>query len=385
MLLVTNAAVYAPDRVIAGGAVLVDGGRIAYAGPVDGAPRPAGVSVIDASGLALVPGFIDLQINGAFGHDFTDDPSSIWTVASALPRFGVTTFLPTIITSPLETVAAARRAVVDGRPSGFRGAEPLGLHLEGPFLNPAKKGAHNGAYLRPPAPDAVAQWSPPDGVRLVTLAPELPGARGVVTALTERGVVVSAGHSMATFEEAVAGFDAGIRYGTHLFNAMPVLHHREPGLPGALLADSRTTVGLIADGIHTHRAIVPLVWQAVGASRVTLVTDAMAALGMPPGAHRLGELHVQVDRTGARLADGTLAGSVLSMDQALRNVMAFTGRPLAEVLRAVTHTPARLLGLDNERGAIRPGLVADLVLLSSDHQVRLTVAGGEVVYRAPAA
>lgn len=380
MLFVTNATIYTPTQRIARGAVLTDGGRIAAVGPAEHVPCPPDAQVIDADGLLLTPGFIDLQFNGGFGQDFTADPDAIWPVAARLPRYGVTAFLPTIITAPLETSAAGRRSVTEGRPAGYRGATPLGLHIEGPFLSPAKKGAHNPAYLRLPTLDAVADWSPQNGVRLATLAPELPGALPVIEALSGRGVLVSAGHSMATYDQAVAGFDAGIRYGTHLFNAMPSLLHRDPGLPGALLTDDRVTVGLIADGIHTHPAIVKLVWQALGPARLNLVTDAMAALGMPPGQHLLGDYMVTVDGETCRLADGTLAGSILSLDQALRNVIAFTGCALEDALPTITTTPARAIGLEHARGQIAPGYVADLVLLSPDLHVRGTVVDGELVY-----
>ena len=312
MLLITNATVCTPDRRLDDTSVLIDDGRIAVLGAAAEVGRPPGARVIDAAGLIACPGFIELQFNGGFGHDFTADPARIWEVAAALPRYGVTAFLPTIITSPLETIAAAQQVVSTGRPGGFRGAEPLGLHVEGPFLNPQKKGAHNPRYLRAPDAGAVAGWSPATGVRLVTLAPELPGALAVIALLADRGVLVSAGHSAAGFDQAKAAFDAGIRYGTHLFNAMPPLQHREPGLPGALLTDARPIVGLIADGVHTHPSIVSLAWQALGSKRLNLVTDAMAALGMPPGTHRLGDFDVSVDATSARLADGTLAGSILS-------------------------------------------------------------------------
>ncbi|MFZ2362671.1 MAG: N-acetylglucosamine-6-phosphate deacetylase [Anaerolineae bacterium] len=380
MLFITNATIYTPTQRIDPAAVLIEGGRIAAVGPAEHVYCPPDAQVIDAAGLLLAPGFIDLQFNGGFGQDFTADPSAIWPVAAQLPQYGVTAFLPTIITAPLEKSAAGRRVVTEGRPAGYRGATPLGLHIEGPFLNPAKKGAHNPNYLRLPTLEAVADWSPQNGVRLATLAPELPGALEVVEALSRRGVLVSAGHSMATYDQAVAGFDAGVRYGTHLFNAMPSLLHRDPGLPGALLTDERVTVGLIADGVHTHPAMVKLVWQALGPMRLNLVTDAMAALGMPPGQHLLGDYVVTVDGETCRLADGTLAGSILSMDQALRNLLAFTGCMLEEALQTITTTPARAIGLDHERGQVAPGFVADLILLSPDLHVRGTIVDGEPVY-----
>jgi N-acetylglucosamine-6-phosphate deacetylase len=383
MLLITNATIHTPERTIERGSVTVDGDRIVAVGAAAGAAVPAGATHIDAAGLMLVPGFIDLQLNGAFGHDFTADPSTIWEVATGLPRYGVTAFLPTIITSPLEQVAAGMRVVTGGRPKDFRGAEPLGLHAEGPFLNPKKKGAHNPQYLRPPTLEAVAGWSPASGVRLVTMAPELPGAIEVIGALTSRGVVVSTGHSMATYDEARAGFDAGATYGTHLFNAMPNFGHRDPGLPGALLTDDRMTVGFIADGVHTHRSVIDLVWRVLGPRRMSLVSDAMAALGMPPGLHRLGEYDVIVDATSCRLTDGgALAGSILEPDQALRNLVEITGCSLGDALATLTTTPARVLGLEKERGRIEPGFAADMVLLSPDLKVRTTIAAGEIVFAA---
>ncbi len=380
MLYIDNAIIHTPEQVIEHGAVLVDGRRITDVGPAGTVRCPAGAQVIDAAAQALVPGFVELQFNGGFGDDFTDDPSAIWRVAEKLPRYGVTSFLPTIITSPLETISAGQSVMMGGPPSEFHGARPLGLHVEGPFLNPAKKGAHNPRHLRAPDVAAVGGWSPATGVRLVTMAPELPGALDVISALSSRGVLVSVGHSNATFEQAVAAFDAGARYGTHLFNAMSALGHRDPGLPGALLTDPRPTVGIIADGVHTHRSVITLAWQALGAHRMNLVTDAMAALGMPPGRHLLGDFEVVVDATCARLSDGTLAGSILSLDQALRNLIDVTGCALADALPTVTTTPARAIGLDHERGRIARGHFADMVLLSADLRVSATIAEGHLVW-----
>ena len=382
MLYIHNATIHTPDRIIDNGAVLADGGRIIAVGPADAVARPAGAQAIDAAGRTLVPGFIELQFNGGFGADFTDDASAIWKVGEKLPRYGATAFLPTIITAPLEKIQAGQAIVTGKPPAGFRGARPLGLHVEGPFLNHAKKGAHNPKYLRTPDRIASETWSPATGIRLVTMAPELPGALELIASLASRGVLVSTGHSNATYEQAIAGFDAGARYGTHLFNAMSALGHRDPGLPGALLTDPRPTVGFIADGVHTHKAVIKLAWQMLGPRRMNLVTDAMAALGMPAGRHLLGDFEVVVDATSARLADGTLAGSILSLDQALRNLVEVTGCSLAEALPTLTTTPARAIGVDHERGKLAPGYVADMVLLTPDLHVSATIAEGEVVYSA---
>jgi N-acetylglucosamine-6-phosphate deacetylase len=301
-------------------------------------------------------------------------------VAAQLPQHGVTAFLPTVITAPLATYEAAMRVLAQGAPADFVGAEALGWHFEGPFLNEGKKGAHNPVYLRPPRVEDVAGWSAANGVKLVTLAPEQVGATAVIEHLVSQGVVVSAGHSLATFEEARAGFEAGIRYGTHLFNAMPTLHHREPGLVGALLADERVTIGIIPDGIHVHPSLVRMAWRAAN-GRVNVVTDAMGALGTPPGKYELGDFGVTVTETTVRLADGTLAGSVISMDAALRKLIEFTGCSLAEGVWAVTAVPAELLGIAERKGHIAPGYDADLVLLSPELAVAVTIVGGEIVYQ----
>lgn len=380
MICIQHATIYTPDEVIADGTVLIADGRIQTIAPTRQIELPDRVSCIDATGLHLVPGFIDLQLNGAIGLDFTTEPRAIWPVAHYLPRTGVTSFLPTIITSPLTAVAAAQEVVISSPPRGFQGATPLGLHIEGPFLHPDKKGAHNPAHLQLPTAEKVANWSPENGIRLVTLAPELDGALDVAQVLATRGVIVSAGHSTASFAQATAGFDAGICYGTHLFNAMPPLHHREPGLAGALLTDDRATIGLITDGEHVHPELVKLVWRLVGNGRLTLVTDAMAALGMPPGRYVLGDYEVIVDETTARLPSGTLAGSLLRLDKAVRNLITYTGCTLADALPTVTRTPADLLGVPH-KGRLAPGCDADLLLLTDDLQVHTTVIAGKIVYQ----
>lgn len=381
MLYIKQATLYTPIQRLENGVLVIDNGRIQAVESADTLSIPETAHVIDGRGYNLVPGFFDLQLNGAFGHDFTLDPATIWSVAADLPRYGITSFLPTIITSPLATAAHAQNILLAGPPSGFVGAQALGLHLEGPYLNPGKKGAHNPAHLRRPSLAEVERWRPEEGVSLVTLAPELSGALPVVELLSKRGVVVGAGHSLATLAEAQAGFAAGIRYGTHLFNAMPPLHHREPGLAAALLAAESVIVGILPDGIHVHPTMVDLAWKLLGANRLNLVTDAMAALGASPGTYQLGDFQVTVDASTARLADGTLAGSIISLDAAVRNLIAYTGCTLAKALPTVTTTPATLLGLDSRKGRITPGYDADLVLLDAELQVAMTIINGNVVFK----
>jgi N-acetylglucosamine-6-phosphate deacetylase len=355
--------------------VIISGGRIVSVGG-------EGSACLDASGLVVVPGFVDLQCNGAAGVDLATEPERLWDVAAALPQWGVTAWLPTIVSSPPDVRARALAALRAGAPPERATplATPLGLHLEGPFLAPERKGAHPAPHLVPPSVGLVEDegWAAADGVALATLAPELPGALAVVRHLVERGVVVAAGHSSATADEARAGLDAGIGYVTHLFNAMVGLDHRAPGLPGVALTDERATVGLIADGLHVDPAVVALVARVLG-PRLSLVSDAVAALGAAPGPVRLGAVEAVARDDGVRLADGTLAGSTLALDQAVRNLVAFAGRSRIDAVAAVTTTPARVLGL-TDRGVIAPGAVGDLVLLDGADEVVATVVGGRVAH-----
>ncbi len=368
-----------PTETLEGAVLCIEGGRIGAVGPQEALPIPPGAPVVDLPDLCAVPGFLDLQVNGGFGCDFTEDPASIPTVARSLPAFGVTAFLPTVISSPSETV---RRAVevVQALPPEPAGARVLGLHLEGPFLSPQQPGAHNPDHLRAPSLEALADLGPLGPVRLFTLAPELPGAGTVIQHLRQQGIVVAAGHTMATYDEALHALDLGVAFGTHLFSAMRPLHHREPSIVGALLTDPRATVGLIPDGVHMHPAVVRLVWRAKGPEGICAVTDAMAALGMPPGRYRLGDVEVLVDERSARVPSGLLAGSILAMDQGVRNLMAFTGCTLSEALRTVTLNPARLLGLEGQMGRVAPGCLADLVLLDRDLRVAATLVAGRPVH-----
>lgn len=332
-------------------------------------------TTIDAAGLTVAPGFIDVQVNGAYGHDFTTDPDSMWDAAARLPETGVTAFLPTLITAPDGAIPAAQ-AALRRRPDEFRGAEPLGLHLEGPMISYEKRGAHPDQYLA----DHVSahEWDPESGVTIVTLAPELPGAIEAIRTLVDRGVVVSLGHSNATADEAEAGADAGATFGTHLFNAMSLPTRSEPGLAGFLLTDRRLFFGLINDGVHVHRRLVQLMWAAAG-DRAILITDSMAAMGIGNGRYQLGSLDITVDGMVASRAGGGLAGSVLAMDQAIRNLVEFTGCSLDEAVATVTTRPAALMRL-NDRGSLQTGHRADVVLLDPDVRVVATVVAGQIVF-----
>jgi N-acetylglucosamine-6-phosphate deacetylase len=357
--------------------MLLEDGRIAS---LDAdATRDAGPArVIHGDGLTAVPGFIELQLNGMDGHDFTTDPGSMLKLGDAPARYGITAFLPTIVSAPRGAVDAALGAWRSGEATGGTPL-PLGVHAEGPYLPPARAGAHSAALLRPPDPDEIAGWVADGGLRVVTLAPELPGALDAIGQLTAAGVVVSIGHTDADAPATQRAIDAGARYATHLFNAMSGFGHRAPGAPGALLADERVTLGMILDGHHLDPLAVALVAR-LAAGRISLVSDAIAALGLPDGTHRLGGREVDVRNGRAQLADGTLAGSVAGLDACVRELARVTGSPRAAV-EAVTATPAQLLG-EADRGVLRPGAHADLVLLDPGLRVRTTIVGGRVAFEA---
>ncbi len=351
--------------------VLIDGGTIVSVGTIR--PDPA-ARLVDASGLLVAPGFVDTQVNGGYGMDLARDPDSMWVLGDRLVEDGVTSFLPTVVSSAAEVVQRALEAL-GSRPDGYSGAEPLGLHLEGPMLNPDRAGAHQVSLLQPASLDVCGTWTRQAGVWMVTLAPELEGALGVIEALAANGVVVSAGHSDATFEQMSAGLAAGVSHVTHLYNAMSPLRHREPGLVGFALSSGDVTAGIITDGVHSHRGAVEVAWNALG-TRLALVTDAAPGRGLPPGPVTLGQTTGSVMPDGSiRTPDGTLAGSNLSMDQAVRNLVTWAECETHEALAAASSVPASAVGA-HRKGAIEPGFDADLVLLDTDLNVTNTIVRG---------
>ena len=293
-------------------------------------------------------GFIDIQINGGWGHDFTANPPSIWEVGRHLPETGVTAFLPTIVSAPYEFVDAAIEVMRGGPPEGYDGADPLGLHIEGPWISPEWKGAHNPDHLRLPDPDVARRWVKSGVVKMLTIAPELDGAFETAGILSDAGVTVSAGHSGADFETASRALDGPWSTVTHLFNQMSPFHHRSPGLVGAALLSNRPC-GVIVDGIHVDPAAVRLAWELLGPERFVLVTDAMQATGLGEGIYILGDREVFVGPEGPRIGRSILAGSTLTMDQAVTNLHSWTTATVDQARSCASTNPAGLLGLDSGR------------------------------------
>ena len=360
-------------RLVPGAVVVNDGRIVAIERSVRDGDLPE--RVIDAE--IVSPGFIDLQVNGGYGVDVDDRPETFRELAKRLPESGVTSYLPTLISSMPDVYAP----VFDAFETAMNapGARALRLHLEGPFLSPVRKGAHPIAALEAANSALFERIADPSLVALMTLAPERDGALNRIRALRERGIVVSLGHTDATVDQFTAGVDAGAKMATHLFNAMSPFGHRAPGAIGAVLVEDRIAVGLIADGIHSHPMAVQLAVRAKGVERIALVTDMMAAAGMPPGTYLLGGQDVATDGISARLPDGTLAGAILLMNDAIRNVVNWTGIGLADALRMATDVPARLLGRDDV-GQLRVGARADLALIDRNVDVQQTIIGGVVTF-----
>jgi len=364
--------------VLAPGYLAVSGGRITEVG--EGPPPTA--PDLDLRTGVLVPGLVDLQVNGYYGVDLADcDPEGWALVAGRLPETGTTAFLPTFITAPVARLATALRSAQKTAGAATAGARVLGVHLEGPFLSPARAGAHRRDWMVPPSPDAVAELlDAGHGVlRLMTLAPEADGALAAVAALVAAGVVVSVGHSDATAGQVAAAADAGARMVTHLFDAQRGLHHREPGVVGQALTDHRLTSGLIVDLCHVSAAACTIAFAAAP-GRICLVTDAAAAAGMPPGRYVLGGQPMELPPDGAAPVrpDGTLAGSALRMDRAVANAVAM-GLGLAGAVAAASRIPADLIGRP-DLGRLAPGAAADLAWLGDDLRTRAAWVGGAPVY-----
>jgi N-acetylglucosamine-6-phosphate deacetylase len=346
------------------------------AGETYGGVRPD----VELPSGVLVPGLVDIQINGCFGVDFVAAEPAEWgAVSGRLLETGVTSFLPTFITAPVPVLVDALRRTMR-LPADLGGARVLGVHVEGPFLAANRHGAHDPAFLCDPTPEAVDALiaAAPGLLRLHTLAPERPGALDAIRRLADAGVLVSIGHTDATAAQTEAAADAGARMVTHLFNAMRPLHHREPGVIGPALVDPRLTCGLIAD---LHHVVAPVCRLAFAAApgRIVLVTDAVAAAGMPPGKYDLGGQQVSVDPLGLpRRADGTIAGSGLRLDAAIANVVA-VGVDLRTAVDAATRLPADIIGRP-DLGRIAAGATADLVWLGDDLSARATWLAGRLAY-----
>jgi N-acetylglucosamine-6-phosphate deacetylase len=385
MLAFTAGRLLTPTVVVEHPLVLVEEGRILEISPRSNRQVPAGVSVSDFGDRVMAPGYVDLHIHGSAGYDVMDDSAeALPAIERLLARHGVLSYFPTTVTAPMDTTLCALERLANAiekrerknEDDGKIRALPLGIHLEGPFISHARRGVHPPENLLTPTLTLFEQfWQAARGrIRMMTIAPELEGAPEVIAEAARRGVCVSLGHSDADFAAAERGIEAGARHATHTFNAMRPLHHRSPGILGAVLTDRRLSADIIADGVHLDAAIVKLVADAKGPEQTVLITDAISATGMPEGRYRLGSFEVDV-RDGKCMADGKLAGSVLTMDHAVRNLMRFADWDLPQAVAAASHNPARVARIAN-KGVLTAGADADFVVLSWDGEVLRTFVGG---------
>lgn len=343
----------------------------------------------NAHGYLIAPGYIDAHTHGGNGYDFlSSSPDEIDAILAWLPTTGVTSVLPTIATAPLEEQLQAIKNVHAASLERPPGAEIIGIHLEGPYLSAEKRGAQAADAIRPPSmSEAKKLLAAGNGlIKLVTLAPELPGAMDLIQFLLDNDVVVSLGHSTASYGQVIQAADAGLNRASHLFNGMTSFHHRQPGAVGAVLTRDDMYAELILDGIHLHPAAVQVVLRSKGLDRVTLITDAIAAAGVGDGDYiGLGGQKITVANRAARLESGALAGSTLTMDQAVRNAVQLLGLSFEQAIKIATQTAAESLGYQTQaaKGLISPGKDADLIILDDNLKVLMTMVAGEVVYQDP--
>jgi N-acetylglucosamine-6-phosphate deacetylase len=385
VLLLTNARVVSRTGVIDSGWLAASGTVIDSYGP--GVPAPdlhEGRQVLDAHGATILPGFVDVHVHGAVGHEVMDgNVDGLAAMSGFFVRHGVTSFLATTWTAGTEETMSALKAVADASPDTLPGAQLLGAHMEGPYLSLRRCGAQDPAQVRLPDLIEARRFLDTGAVRMITLAPELAGATALLDECVDRGVRVSIGHTDAAFEDVVEAVNRGARHMTHTFNAMPALHHRRPGPIAAAMTMPELLAELIADNVHVHPAVLAAMLRAKGPEGIVLVTDALRPTGLPGGTFTIGGRPVRVLDGAVRLSDGTLAGSVLTMDQALHNLMRATGRSMVELWPTASRNGALAAGVAETKGDIAPGMDADLVVVDDDVCVKLTVVQGRVAYASP--
>lgn len=379
---IINGTIVTPHQILTDRTLLIEGGKIAAIVPAaeaSGGPRE---QVIDARGLWVAPGLIDVHVHGSAGYDTLDaTPEAIRGMARFFAQHGVTGYLATTAAAPPDVILASIQNAA-ACPPPEDGAQHLGLHIEGPYLNPNYKGAQPPQYLRDADPVEYEAWLESGFVRLITVAPERAGSLMLIRRGVEAGVEFAVGHSQATFEQVTEAADLGLRQATHTFNGMLGLHHRSPGTVGAVLADDRIYAQIIPDGVHLHPAIVKLVVRAKGPARTILITDGVRAAGLGDGEYTLAGEKITVSGGICRTAAGGLAGSTLTMDAAVRNTMKFAGLSLGEALTMATATPAEAMGWLGRKGVLAPGADADLILLDTDLNICLTMVAGRVAFQA---
>jgi N-acetylglucosamine-6-phosphate deacetylase len=378
---ITAARLITPDKSVENPVVVVEDGVIMQMGPGAHLEIPSGRR-LDFAGCTLAPAFFDIHIHGSAGRDVMEGtPEAFATIGKFLARHGVCAFLATTVTAPIDTTLRSLEGMSALIGENHEGATPLGIHIEGPFLSPHKKGAHPERLLQKPSIELFDRmWQAAQGkIRLMTIAPELPGAEDLIRHAAALGVRVSLGHSNADTAAAKAGIRAGAVTATHTFNAMRQFDHRDPGLLGEVLSNDDLFAELICDGLHVHPDAVRIYWKAKGPERAMLITDAMSAAGMPDGTYKLGELDVRVVNGKCVIGEGTLAGSTLTLDRGVRNFAEFTGASIDDVSKLASRNPARMTGFEAKAGTLAAGRAANITVLSAGNEVVETILRGQPV------
>jgi len=377
-----------PHTEIPDAAILLDDDRIRAVGPRAGMELPPGTREIDARRLLAAPGFVDVHIHGAAGRDAMEaTPEALTGIAACIARHGTASFLATTVSAgvpeTLRSLEGLAVAIGAHHANAQPAAECLGVHLEGPFLSPARRGVHPPEHLIPPSPGVLARFLAAAGgfARILTLAPELPGAAETIAAARSAGLVVSMGHTDATYSEAIRAIEQGACHAAHVYNAMRPFSHRETGVIGAVLTDPRVTAEVIADGVHVDDPALRLLLAAKSAESVLLVSDGTAATGMPDGNYQLGSIEVTVTGGVCRNREGRIAGSTLTLDRAVRRMVAL-GLPATAAVQMATANPARLLGIEARKGRLVPGADADIVLFDSAFNVSRVFLRGRALEHA---
>lgn len=377
---IVNGTLLTPEKIIPKGPLVIKDEVINYVGYPEERTLLLADRVINAAGMWITPGLIDIHTHGADGHDTMDaTKEAIEGFSTFLAQHGVTSFLPTTITATKHDIQAAIDNVTQAA-ADVTGAKIMGIHLEGPYLNTAHKGAQPEALIRKADPDEYKAWVDHDLVKLMTVAPEMDGVLDLIEAGQRNGLEFAVGHSGATYEVMQEAANRGLRQATHTFNGMLGLHHRRPGTVGSVLVDDRIYAQVIADGVHLHPAIIQLIVKAKGIHKTILISDSIRAAGLADGEYDLGGQRVRVEQSIARISSGSLAGSTLTLDAAIRNIMDFTSLSFMEVLPMATSVPAEAMGWKDQVGVLRAGARADVVCFDADIVPRFVFVAGELIY-----
>jgi len=385
--LAITGTIITPDSVIDGGLVLVEDGLISFVGKSKDAQPEPNSTIIDATGKFILPGLIDTHVHGSHGDDvMLAGVEGIKRISKSQLQYGTTSYLPTTLSGRHEDLLRALEDCLNAENNTEPAAEILGIHVEGPFINPQKKGAQPESGIREPDLDQCKEYlrAAPGRVKMMTLAPELPGAIELIKLLVQNTVIASLGHSEADYDTALAAIEAGATHATHLFNAMPAIHHRKPSLTLACLLEPEIRAEIIIDGMHVAPEMVKMAAKMKGRDGLALITDGIEAVGLPDGEYMLGDSKVRVGNGLCTLLDGTtIAGSTLTMNRAIGNAVNKAGLSLVDAVYMASTLPARFCGVEGRKGSLEVGKDADVAILNTDFSVNRTIQNGQTIYQLP--